>query len=80
MSERLIIASGQMSRRAGQLLRDSGLGGRERRSGSAAERARVAVTRRIRDAIKRISAEAPELGKHLDRSVRTGRFCSYQPG
>jgi hypothetical protein len=65
---------------AEELARAVGLGGRERRTGSAAERARVAVTRRIRDAIKRISAEAPERGRHLDRSVRTGRFCSYQPG
>jgi hypothetical protein len=64
---------------ADELARAVGLGGRERRTGSAAERARVAVTRRIRDAVKRIAAEAPELGRHLDRSIRTGRFCCYQP-
>jgi hypothetical protein len=56
-----------------------GLGGRIRRTGSAAERARTAVTARIRDAIRRIGAEHPDLGRHLSRSVRTGTFCTYDP-
>ena len=56
-----------------------GLGGRVRRSGSAAERARTAVTARIRDAIRRIGDAHPELGRHLARSVRTGTFCVYEP-
>jgi hypothetical protein len=56
-----------------------GLGGRVRRSGSVAERARTAVTARIRDAIRRISEAHPELGRHLARSVRTGTFCLYEP-
>jgi hypothetical protein len=56
-----------------------GLGGRVRRSGSAAERARTAVTARIRDSIRRIGDVHPELGRHLSRSVRTGTFCVYEP-
>jgi hypothetical protein len=56
-----------------------GLGGRVRRAGSAAERARTAVTARIRDAIRRIGEAHPDLGRHLARSVRTGTFCSYEP-
>ncbi|HET6167199.1 MAG TPA: AAA family ATPase [Marmoricola sp.] len=56
-----------------------GLGGRARRAGSDAERARSAVTRRIRDAIRTIEQAHPELGRHLRVSVRTGAFCSYQP-
>jgi hypothetical protein len=56
-----------------------GLGGRVRRPGSAAERARTAVTARVRDAIRRIGDAHPELGRHLDRSVRTGTFCVYDP-
>ena len=56
-----------------------GLGGRVRRSGSAAERARTAVTARIRGAIRRISDAHPDLGRHLARSVRTGTFCVYEP-
>lgn len=56
-----------------------GLGGRARRTGSAAERARSTVTRRIRDAIGSIENAHPELGRHLRASVRTGTFCSYEP-
>jgi len=56
-----------------------GLGSRVRRSGSAAERARTAVTARIRDAIRRIGDAHPDLGRHLARSVRTGTFCAYEP-
>ena len=56
-----------------------GLGGRVRRSGSAAERARTAVTARIREAIRRIGDAHPDLGRHLARSVRTGTFCVYEP-
>ena len=46
---------------------------------TAAERARKAVTARIRDAIRRIQEVLPELGTHLDRSVRTGATCRYDP-
>ncbi|WP_219415833.1 hypothetical protein [Pseudonocardia nigra] len=56
-----------------------GLGGRARRAGDPGERARSAVTARIRDALRRIERAHPELGHHLDRSVRTGSFCAYQP-
>jgi len=56
-----------------------GLGGRQRRSGSATERARVNVQRRIRDAIRRIKRHHPALAKHLDRAVRTGAYCTYEP-
>lgn len=62
-----------------ELGRAVGLGGRERRSGASAERARVNVQRRIKDAIRRIEAQSPALARHLDRSVRTGTFCSYEP-
>jgi hypothetical protein len=56
-----------------------GIGGRERRSGSAAERARTLVQRRIREAIKRIADHDGDLGRHLDWAVRTGTFCAYEP-
>ncbi|HXJ35658.1 MAG TPA: BREX system ATP-binding domain-containing protein [Candidatus Eisenbacteria bacterium] len=42
-----------------------------------AERARVSVTRRIRDAIDRLAEAHPELGTHLNRTIRTGTRCSY---
>lgn len=46
---------------------------------SHSERARVAVTTRISDAIKRIRAMHQSLGHHLRTSIRTGRFCVYIP-
>jgi hypothetical protein len=62
-----------------QLAGAYGLGGRVRRTGSSSEKARSAVTARIRDALKRVAALDPELGRHLTHSVRTGTFCSYGP-
>jgi hypothetical protein len=62
-----------------QLVAGLGLGGRARKAGSQVERARINVQRRIRDALGRISAQAPELGKTLERAVRTGVFCVYDP-
>jgi hypothetical protein len=56
-----------------------GIGGRARRRSDSAERARSAVTQRIRDAIGRIEAADPALGGHLRRAVRTGTFCAYSP-
>jgi tetratricopeptide (TPR) repeat protein len=56
-----------------------GLGGRHRRAGSPAERARVSVTRAIRAALARIAEQSPTLGEHLERTIRTGTFCSYSP-
>ena len=56
-----------------------GLGGRERRASSASERARVAVTRAVRQAMARIAEHHPRLGEHLDRTIRTGTYCAYVP-
>ena len=62
-----------------QLSSAFGVGGRARRAGSAAERARSAVTWRIRAAVKRIAEVHPELGRHLENAVRTGTWCCYRP-
>jgi hypothetical protein len=62
-----------------QLTAAYGLGGRSRRIPDHVERARKAVSRRLRDAITRIAHAHPRLGRHLDASIRTGAFCSYQP-
>jgi hypothetical protein len=56
-----------------------GLGGRGRRLGDAAEKARTAVTWRIRHAVRKVEAAHPELGRHLANSLKTGTFCVYQP-
>jgi hypothetical protein len=62
-----------------QLAAARGLGGRARRPGGSAERARTAVTWRIRSAIKRIEGVHPDLGRHLHTAIRTGSWCSYRP-
>ena len=60
-----------------EIARAVGLGGRDRRAGSAAERARLSVTRAIKAAVQRISEHHTSLGEVLGRSVRTGLFCCY---
>ena len=62
-----------------QLAGGLGLGGRHRRAGSASERARLAVTKAIRSAMRRLDEADPDLGQHLERTMRTGTFCAYAP-
>ncbi len=62
-----------------ELARAVGLGGRDRRAASASERARSGVTRAIRQGIARIGEHHPELGEHLNGTVRTGTYCAYVP-
>jgi hypothetical protein len=62
-----------------QLARAFGLGGRNRRAASAAERARLNVTRAVRAAIAKLADALPETGADLDRRVRTGTYCAYEP-
>jgi tetratricopeptide (TPR) repeat protein len=62
---------------ARELSRAVGLGGRDRRAGSASERARASVTRAIRQAMMRIRAHDQPLGRHLDDAIHTGAYCAY---
>ena len=62
-----------------QLAAAFGLSGRSRRAASAAERARLNVTRSVRTAIARIRDDLPEAGEVLDRRVRTGLYCAFEP-
>lgn len=77
--ERAMTARREMEFIADELAAAVGLGGRDRNAASAAERARVSVTRAIRSAIGRIADHIPALGRHLERTVRTGTYCSYNP-
>lgn len=56
-----------------------GLNGKPRKLSSDVERARSAVTWRLRSAIKKIEEVHPNLGLHLSKSVETGTFCTYDP-
>ncbi len=62
-----------------ELSRAVGLGNRDRRSGSASERARVSVTRALRQALSRIREHDRGFGDHLERALRTGTYCAYEP-
>lgn len=77
--ERVARAEEELDAVASELSRAVGLGGRDRRMGSEAERARVNVTRTIRAALLRIDEHSAELGHHLASTVRTGTFCVYDP-
>jgi len=77
--ERLARARAEREHLVRELDRATGLGGRDRETGSHAERARVNVTRAVRAAIKRVSNYDPALGAELESAVRTGAFCVYEP-
>ncbi len=77
--ERATRAESELEILTRELARATGLGGRSRRAGSAAERARLNVTRSISSAIKKIGAGSPSLGEHLAAAIRTGLFCVYSP-
>jgi hypothetical protein len=64
---------------AAELGRAVGLGGRARLAGSATERARVNVQRRLKDAVARIGEVEPELGRFLEQALRTGTYCCFRP-
>ncbi|MEU4805287.1 AAA family ATPase [Actinosynnema sp. NPDC023587] len=55
----------------------AGLGGRTRRLGDEAERARKTVTARIRDALRKLADRHPDLAAHLRDHVSTGSTCVY---
>ncbi|HEV8298790.1 MAG TPA: hypothetical protein VGQ20_15900, partial [Acidimicrobiales bacterium] len=57
----------------------TGMGGQPRlNSARAAERARKAVSARVRDAIRNLAPSMPNLAKHLDEHIVTGTWCRYR--
>jgi pimeloyl-ACP methyl ester carboxylesterase len=62
-----------------QLAGAVGLGGRDRKAASHAERARLMVTKAIRAALAKIRARDASLGRYLATSIRTGNCCAYDP-
>jgi hypothetical protein len=77
--ERAARIQDEMNAIAKQLAGAVGLGGRDRQMGSQAERARSAVTKRIKKSINKIAEVIPPLGRHLAARIKTGYFCSYNP-
>jgi len=56
-----------------------GLGGRNRKAASQAERARVNITRAIKAVIKKVAEQHPALERYFATTIKTGTFCSYTP-
>jgi len=77
--ERVTRATEEREAIAQELAAAVGLGGRDRKAASDAERARVNVTRSIKAALERIAEHSPTLGRHLEVTLRTGQYCSYIP-
>ena len=77
--DRAEVLQAELDQLVGQLASAFGLGGRSRQASSAAERARVNVTRALRAAATRLGEALPEAGTVLDRRLRTGLYCVYEP-
>jgi hypothetical protein len=73
------VCQAELDHLVSQLAQAYGLGGRDRRSASVAERARLNVTRALRSAIAKLMETVPEAAAVLDRRVRTGLYCTYAP-
>jgi AAA ATPase domain len=77
--ERAAHAREEMQFLAAELSAAAGLGGRDRKAASNAERARVSVTKAIRTAIKRVGEHDRVVAQELQATVRTGTFCVFEP-
>ena len=77
--ERAARAQEEMDALLEQLGAAVGLGGRDRKAASQAERARLSVTKAIKSAVTRIGEADAALGRHLVTTIRTGIYCSYNP-
>jgi hypothetical protein len=76
---RAAVARAEIESIGAYLAKSVGLRGRDRRVTGAPERARAAVTKAIRAAIRQIARVEPDLADLLSRAVRTGAFCRYDP-
>jgi hypothetical protein len=62
-----------------QIISAQGLGGRIRKTKDQAANARTSLTNAISRAIELIQQKHASLARHLDKSIRTGKFMSYSP-
>jgi hypothetical protein len=78
-AERAALAEADRDYLVRELAGAFGLGGRSRLAGATSERARASVTRALRYAMERIGEHHPVLADHLERTIRTGTYCCYDP-
>jgi hypothetical protein len=77
--ERVARADAEREAVLAELRRVTSLGGRSRLAGAHAnERARKAVSARIKDAIRHLQVAMPQLAAHLDQATVTGTWCRYR--
>lgn len=77
--ERAARAQDEIDTLVGQLAGAVGLGGRDRKAASQTERARVNITKSVKDVLKKIEKKHAPLGEHLRTTIRTGTYCAYLP-
>lgn len=77
--ERAARAQEEIDALISQLAGGVGLGGRDRKAASQAEKARVNITKSVKEALKRIDEHHDQLGDHLRATIRTGAYCAYVP-
>jgi hypothetical protein len=69
LDSRALAAEAEIDSLTAHLKSSLGIGGRARRSGSAAERARLAIRKSIGPAIESIAAANPEMGRVLETTI-----------
>jgi hypothetical protein len=62
-----------------EYLRQASFRGHKKRSSDGYEKARKRVSVGIARTIADLQAEHPALARHLDNSIRTGKYCRYAP-
>ena len=78
-ADRVEAAQSEMDTLTRHLAAAVGIGGRSRRMGGAAERARQSVTKALRGVVKRLAEEHAALGHYLEATIRTGIACRFEP-
>lgn len=73
------IISEELNQIIEHLAQATGMKGRSRKLADPSERARAAVTLRIKSAIQKIGNIHPSLAKHFQNNIKTGTFCVYSP-
>ena len=77
--ERAARAEVELEALTRELAAGVGLGGRDRKAATAAERARVSVRKAIAASVAQIRERDADLGLLLSTTVRTGTYCRYTP-
>ncbi|MBU2491116.1 MAG: hypothetical protein KJ571_00720 [Bacteroidetes bacterium] len=73
------VISEELNQIIEHLSKSTGLKGKSRKLYDPSEKARSAVTLRIKSAIRKIETVHPSLAKHFQNNIKTGTYCIYSP-